>query len=101
MKSINDTLAYLKALMRPHPQRDWVIISVVLALVFIYMLVSASYLFWGIRSGRIVGVGNPETPAQPKVTRGEIQEVLDVYQVRRTNFDAKNFPERTLVDPAR
>ena len=101
MKSINDTLEFLRSFMRPHPQRDWVIISVVLAIIFIYMLVSAGYLFWGIRSGRIVGVGHPETPSQPKVTRGEMREVLDVFEARRTNFDAGNFPERTIVDPAR
>ncbi len=101
MKSINDTLETIRAFMRPHPQRDWVLISVVLCVIFVYMLVSAGYLFWGIRSGRIVGVGNPETPAQPKVTRGEIREVLDIFEARRTNFDAGNFPERTLVDLAR
>lgn len=99
MKSAQELVQRLKTFFGPHPLRDWVVIATLLFVIFMIVVVFAVYLFLGIRTGRIVGSVPAENLSAPKVTRGEIKEVLDRYELRRVNFDAGNFPERTFSDP--
>lgn len=99
MKTTQELLLHLRTFFGPHPLRDWVVVASILFVIFIIVIVFATYMFLGIRTGRIVGTAPVEIPSAPKVTRGEIKEVLDEYELRRVNFDAGNFPERTFSDP--
>ncbi len=99
MNALTNMSASITNLLKPHPGRDWLIIFGIMLVVFIAVIAFAAYLFFGIRTGRIVGSSGADTLKQPTVTRGEIDAVLENFRMRQLNFNERNFPLPPLVDP--
>ena len=89
------------SLLRPHPARDWAIVFFIALILFAVNAIYAGYLFFGMRSGAIVGTAEITVEAPPSVTREKIESVLGIYRVRKTEYEnnARELPP--LPDPAR
>lgn len=87
----NNIKELLMSLGRPFPARDWTIAMSVVVLVFLILVAYASYLFIGLRWGNLTGVANSTPEKEEVVTRGELTSVLEIYRVRKANFESGNF----------
>ncbi|MBX9765326.1 hypothetical protein K2X83_01660 [Patescibacteria group bacterium] len=82
---------FFVSLITPNPARDWAIALVLLLLFFFGLVGYAGYLFVGIRAGTIVGKAEAVSAVLPNVSRADLMNTLEVYRVRRANFESGQF----------
>ena len=92
---------FLLSFITPLPARDWFVLLCLTGILFLVFVSYAGYLFLGIRAGTIVGSADTERPALPTVSRGDLTKTLETYRTRKANYDARNFPRPTLVNPSK
>ncbi len=85
----------------PLPSRDWFVILSLSILLCIGCVSYAGYLFFGIRTGTIVGAAQSDRPVLPKVSRADLTKTLEAYRVRKANYEARNFPRPALTNPSK
>ncbi len=85
----------------PNPARDWYAVLLIAIALLIVEIAVGVFFFVGIRSGQIVGSAEGAGESMSTVTRGEVSATLDLYRVRQTNYEARNFPRPALKDPSR
>lgn len=91
---------FFSTLGRPAPLRDWLYVLILLGVALLSFTLYASYIFFGIESGSIINPTSSVPPSAKALTRGEVQNVLEAYRVRKLNYDANNFSTPPLSDPA-
>ena len=97
--SLAPLLTFFKNLQRPHPARDWLIVSTVSGIIGILGIALAAYLFFAVQTGSIIS-GATEVPRAPVPVSAEaVKNVLDTYQTRANNYASKTFPAVDLSDP--
>jgi hypothetical protein len=82
---------FFVSLVTPSPARDWTISLVLLIAFFLSLVAYAAYLFIGIRQGTIVGNAPEIVQVLPNVSRADLMNTLEVYRVRRANFESGDF----------
>ncbi len=91
MNILTSTLAFFRSFTRPYPDRDWTLVLSVALLGFLAATIFATYLFWGIRSGTIIGNAAGTPIVSQNVSRADMQSVIDAYRIRKANYEARNF----------
>ncbi|HEY4473791.1 MAG TPA: hypothetical protein VI957_01345 [Candidatus Paceibacterota bacterium] len=99
--TIEKAKKFFVSLLSAHPARDWLLILFFAAFLLVFELAYAGYLFYGIQSGGIVGTADTAVEVAPSVTAKDLEKVLEVYRVRKTDFETRNFKLPPLSDPAR
>ena len=82
---------FFSSLITPLPARDWAIALTLLIALFVGLVGYAAYLFTGIRAGTIVGEAPAVSGVLPNVSRADLMNTLEIYRIKRTNFDLGEF----------
>lgn len=82
---------FFSSLITPFPARDWAIALGLLIALFVGLVSYAAYLFMGIRAGTIVGEAPAVSGGLPNVSRADLMNTLEIYRIKRTNFDSGEF----------
>jgi len=98
--SVGSFKEWLSSLGRPYPARDWMLVLSACALILLALLAWAGPLFFSIESGSAYVVGEPSPERSVKMTRSDVQNVLDTYTARSVNYAAHNIAMPHVVDPA-
>ncbi|MFQ5540711.1 MAG: hypothetical protein ACE5F4_00460 [Candidatus Paceibacteria bacterium] len=101
MKYATRFLALIASFGKPHPTRDWYVVLALSALVVIWTVLIASYLFFGLRSGDIISPGAAGTDPAPSVSRETIERVTALYETRALNYEEGNIRLPQTPDPSR
>ncbi len=91
----------LKSLSSPHPLRDWVLLVGALFIIAVVLLVVSTQFFFKIRSGTIIGMPSIEQVAAPKVSRVELQRVVEALEIQRLNYEEGTIASPKVSDPSR
>lgn len=100
MKYLTHAKNFFISLLSPYPARDWygaVVVTIVVTLVLIGLSV---YLFFGIRSGFIIVPAETAQTQAPSVSREALQDTVETYSQRATNFEAESYPTPDVSDPS-
>jgi len=100
MNITKSAITFVVSFTKPHPSRDWLLLLAVFFIGLLSCFSIAAFLFLGIRSGTIVGNAGETAPVLPSVTRTELQGVVETYQKKETNFNARNYSRPSLSDPS-
>ncbi|MEK7613390.1 MAG: hypothetical protein AAB439_00740 [Patescibacteria group bacterium] len=95
--SLND---FVRSLSRPHPIRDWFLLIILGAGTLISLVTFAVYYFLGIQSGSIIGDASQNVTPIPRVSRVELQEVVDVHTLRAVNYEEGEISIPDISDPS-
>lgn len=66
----------------------------------VLLLAGATYLFFGVQSGSIIGDTSSDLPSAPRVLRSELADAVERYEDRRINFEAGSFSVPDVSDPS-
>ncbi len=98
---IQRLFAFFISLRATHPARHWLLVLLFAGFLLLCEFAYAGYLFYGIRSGSIVGTADMSAISTTTVTGADIEKVLVLYRARKNDLDTKNFNLPPLSDPAR
>lgn len=84
----------------PSPTRDWYgLLGVVIVLVCIFSLIAANFFFTFRAEGVSETLSGDAAPT-PRMPRTELQETLETYERRETNYEAGNVQRPEMSDPS-
>lgn len=91
---------FFASLGTPHPLRDWILL-LALAVVGLVMVVGIGvYYFFGIQSGTIIGDTTAQIAPAPRVSRVELEKMVELFTQRAVNFEADAVEVPELSDPS-
>lgn len=91
---------FIASLAQPDPSRDWLVALAFASLIGFLLLLYAVFLFYSIQSGSAFSEPKAVAPEMP-LTRASLEDTVNAYQARQTNYAAHNLPAPVLVDPAK
>ncbi|XKT74598.1 MAG: hypothetical protein ACJKTH_00705 [Patescibacteria group bacterium UBA2163] len=84
----------------PSPIRDWYgLLGIVVVLVLIVSLIAVNF-FFTFKADGVNDVLSGDAAPTPRMPRTELQEVLETYERRETNYEAGNVQRPEMNDPS-
>ncbi len=91
---------FFASLGTPHPLRDWILLLSFAVVGLVVVVGIGVYYFFGIQSGTIIGDTSAQISPAPRVSRVELEKMVETFTQRAVNFEAGAIEVPEFSDPS-
>jgi hypothetical protein len=82
-----------------NPYKDWFIMLIFFAVMFLVILGIAGYMFLGINNGTLMNPNISKTPDTPDLDKASITSIADFYITNENKLESLKSTPMDIIDP--